>query len=154
MDFNDYREIQSLLFKYPEYADTGNIEGVGELFAHCEVHAPGHDKPLKAIGAKAFADMYRQWVRLYPPNNTPRTRHVMSNIDIVPDGAPDRAKARSYVVVFQGTDKLPLQPVIAGTYLDKFAKIDGVWRFVERREEMELAGDLSQHLLLNYPAKP
>jgi hypothetical protein len=42
---------------------------------------------------------------------------------------------------------LPLQPIVAGTYFDRFAKIDGEWRMVERVEDMELVGDISQHVL-------
>ena len=62
--------------------------------------------------------------------------------------APDRARAQSYVMVFQSTPNFALQPIVGGTYRDRFAKIDGAWRFVERREDMELVGDLSHHLLM------
>ena len=55
--------------------------------------------------------------------------------------------AESYVVVFQQTEKLPLQAIIAGTYFDRFTKIDGTWRLTERIEDMELIGNLSEHLL-------
>ena len=33
---------------------------------------------------------------------------------------------------------------------DKFAKVDGEWRFVERGEDLELAGDFSGHLLRDF----
>ena len=42
---------------------------------------------------------------------------------------------------------VPLAPVIAGDYLDRFAKVDGTWRFTERRIGNDLFGDLSDHLL-------
>ena len=44
---------------------------------------------------------------------------------------------------------LPLQPIIGGTYFDKFTKIDGTWRLTERVEDMELIGNLSEHLLID-----
>ena len=148
MEFKDHYEIERLLYKYPEYADSGNIDAVGELFAHCRLpeRAGG-----RVIGAKAFADMYRAIVRVYPDSGTPRTRHVVTNVSIEYDGSPERARARSYVVVFQGTDTVPLQPVIAGTYFDQFEKVEGTWRFAYRDEEMELVGNLSAHLLKAWP---
>jgi hypothetical protein len=40
----------------------------------------------------------------------------------------------------------PLQPIVAGRYLDRFARVDGAWRFAERRILVDLVGDLSRHL--------
>ena len=99
------------------------------------------------MGAKAYAEYYASIVRCYPDSGTPKTRHVVSNASIEYDGAPDRAKARSYFTVLQRTETLPLQVICAGTYFDKFAKVDGEWRFVQRGEDLELAGDFSGHLL-------
>jgi hypothetical protein len=72
---------------------------------------------------------------------------------IEPDGL-DAARAQSYVVVFQATDELPLQPVVACTNHDRFARVDGAWRFSERRIEINLSGDLSVHLLQPVAASP
>ena len=149
MKWEDHYEIEQLLFKYPEYADTGNFAAVGELFAHCEMIVPGQPN-YKAPSAEAYTEYYTSWVRLFPDSGTPKTRHVMSNISIAYDGPQDRAKARSYVSVFQRTNKLPLQPIVVGTYLDKFTKGDGKWRFVERFEDMELIGDCREHLLVEW----
>jgi hypothetical protein len=146
MNFDDYVAIEKLIHLYPDYADRGDIDAIGALFADAEIHAPGFDRPFHANGdPKAFADVYRQWVRIYPESGTPRTRHVISNIMIDFEG-PNRARAQSYVMVFQSAPDFALQPIIGGTYRDRFAKMDGEWRFVERREDMELVGDLSRHL--------
>jgi hypothetical protein len=51
------------------------------------------------------------------------------------------------VTVFQQTDSLALQPIVCGTYFDRFEKVEGRWRLVDRIEDMELLGDLSEHLL-------
>jgi hypothetical protein len=51
--------------------------------------------------------------------------------------------------VFQQTEELPLQPIIAGSYTDTFEQVDGTWRFVERRMRPTLYGDLSKHLLID-----
>ena len=76
---------------------------------------------------------------------------MMGNIVIDFEG-PDQARAQSYVMVFQSAPGFALQPIVGGTYRDRFAKVDGQWRFVERREDMELVGDLSHHLLM--PMEP
>ena len=149
MKWEDHYEIEQLLYKYPECADTGNFAGVGELFQYCEMVVPGQAN-YRAPSVEAYTAYYAKWVRKFPDSGTPKTRHVMSNISISMDGAPDRAKSRSYVSVFQGTDKLPLQPIVVGTYLDKFQKVDGKWRFVERFEDMELIGNCSEHLLISW----
>jgi hypothetical protein len=148
MNFEDHVAVEKLIHLYPDYADRGDIDAIGALFAHAEIHAPGFDRPFHAHGdPRAFADVYRQWVRIYPETGTPRTRHVISNIAIDFESA-DRARAQSYVMVFQSAPGFALQPIVGGTYRDRFAKIGGAWRFIERREDMELVGDLSHHLLM------
>ena len=87
--------------------------------------------------------MFSSFVRIYP-DGTPRTRHMTSNLIIEPIDA-NTARASSYVVVFQQTDELALQPIITGDYQDKFLKIDGVWRFAERSISNDLFGDLTSH---------
>jgi hypothetical protein len=57
------------------------------------------------------------------------------------------ATARSAYVVFQGTEELPLQPIITGRYRDSFVRDDsGHWRFSQRMFLVDQAGDLSHHL--------
>ena len=56
--------------------------------------------------------------------------------------------------MFQQTDELPLQPIIAGSYTDSFERVDGTWRFVERRMRPTLYGDLSKHLLIEAMQTP
>ena len=151
MEFQDFQEISNLINRYPQCADRGDFDGVGELYAEANLYAPGEDKPMfQAEGARKFTEAYKRMVRVYPDSGTPKTRHLIGNV-IIEDDGPERAKAQSYVVVFQQTPQLPLQPVIAGTYYDRFAKVDGRWRLVERREDMELVGDLSQHLTIKFP---
>lgn len=149
MNAEDYFAIQNLLFRYARLLDAGDIDGVGRLFARAQVYMPGETVPATDRDPTRLAAMFREWTRIYPETGTPRTRHVTTNVSIEPDG-PDRARAHSYVIVFQGLPGFPLQPVIGGAYQDVFERIDGAWHFTERREEMDLFGDLSRHLLLPY----
>ena len=141
MTGDDYFAIQNLLLSYPFLLDSGDFDGVGELFRDATVYSGGAlmaDKDPAAV-----ASSFRDWVITYP-DGTPRTRHFLANVIIEPDG-PDRAIVRSYVMVFQRTDSLPLQPVIGGDYRDVVEKADGRWRFVERRMGNDLIGNLTSH---------
>ncbi len=86
-------------------------------------------------------------------DGTPRTHHVTTNFIITTDDRTESATttttatARSYVTVFQAVPGLlPLQPIAAGRYRDRFACHDGRWRFAERHVDIHLTGDVSHHL--------
>jgi hypothetical protein len=51
------------------------------------------------------------------------------------------------VTVFQATEDLPLQPIFSGRYRDAFQRVEGEWRFAERRIITDFAGDMSRHVL-------
>jgi hypothetical protein len=138
---DDYFAVQNLLFQYPFALDRGDFEAVGQLFAHARVYSGGTLLADRDAGALAAA--FRDWVITYP-DGTPRTRHMLANVMVVPEG-PTRATIRSYVMVFQQAPERPLQPVIGGDYLDHLEKVGGQWRFVERHMGNDLIGDLSAH---------
>ena len=146
MDAMDYFAIQNLIYKYAHLVDRGDFEAVGALFEHADVYIPGQSEPASRAGHNVMTQMFNEWTRKFPETGTPRTRHVTTNL-IIEDDGPGRARTQSYVVVFQSTPSLTMQPIIGGTYKDRFEKVGGAWRFTERREEMDLFGDLSQHLL-------
>ena len=77
---------------------------------------------------------------------TPRTKHVTTNVAIEVDEAAGTAASRAYFTALQALPGLPLQPIAAGRYHDRFERRDGKWRFVERRVFVDLAGDVSRHL--------
>ncbi|MDG2003398.1 MAG: nuclear transport factor 2 family protein [Novosphingobium sp.] len=151
MIFEDYLAIKNLIHRYPQCTDKGDFEGVGKLLGDATMGELDHEPAFLGDGAEAFTDIYASVVRKFPERGTPRTRHFIGNV-IIEDDGPDKAHAESYVIVFQQTDDLPLQPIIGGTYFDRFAKVDGEWRFTHRTEDMELIGDLSEHLLRDMTA--
>lgn len=146
MNATDYFEIQNLIYEYAVRLDQGDLDGVGRLFAHADVHLPGRSAPV-SNNPKLLSELFRDFVRLY--DGKPRTRHMMSNVQIRPNG-PNRAVAHVYVMVFQQTADLPLQPIIGGDYKDRFEKVDNVWRFSERTIANDLYGDLSAHGKYSY----
>ena len=138
----DYFAIQNLIYQYARFLDLGDYSSVGSLFAHADVYV--QETLLASSDPDKIAHEWRRHTFQYQ-NGTPRTRHLTTNVIIEADGE-NRARAESYVMVFQQTRSLPLQPIIGGDYLDRFAKVNGTWRFVERRVGNEMFGNLSEHL--------
>lgn len=135
--------IENLLYTYADAIDDGDYEAVGALFAHARiVDADGH--PI-AVGEEAVVALYTLTTRKHE-DGTPLTHHVTTNLLIEIADDETTATCRSRFTVLQRTDLLPLQPIIAGRYVDSFERVDGSWRFTERRMRPTLYGDLSQHL--------
>ena len=142
MSPND-RAIENLVYAYADRIDAGDLAGVGELFRNGRIQAaPG----VVFEGAEAVRGLYESTTRLHE-DGTPRTHHVTTNVAVEVDEDAGTGWARSYYTVFQQTDELPLQPIIAGHYHDTFQRVDGVWCFETREMFVDLTGDLSHHLL-------
>ncbi len=142
---SDEQAIRNLLFSYAERIDSGDLEGMARLFEHA-IYCAGDQPPL--TDWRQVAALNASLIRLYA-DGTPRTQHVTTNVlvEIAPGGAT--ASARSRFTVLQAAPGQPLQIVVAGRYHDRFAKVDGAWRFSERHIRMDLLGDLSHHLHLD-----
>lgn len=137
------RAIENLVYAYAERIDAGDLAGVAELFSHGRIQAgPG----MVFEGAEQVRSLYDGATRLYD-DGTPRTRHVTTNVAVEVDDHAGTASARAYYTVFQQTDELPLQAIIAGRYHDTFHRLGGRWWFDTREMFVDLAGDLSHHLL-------
>lgn len=136
----DLLEIQKLVHAYPRRLDSGDLDGVGQLFAHATVHFEGRD-PVVCDPAEVTRS-FSVFLQLY--DGIPRTRHMICNLVVEPDG-PGRARASSAVFVLQDAPGVPLQPIITGDYADRFEKVDGHWRFAERFITNDLFGNLSAH---------
>ncbi len=143
---DSYRAIENLIYEYAERIDSGDFEGVAELFRDAEIVAPASTQPVR--GYEAVLAMYNGATRRYA-DGTPRSRHLVTNVAIEVDEEASRASARSYFTVLQATEGLPLQPIIAGSYRDEFLRREGRWRFKRREMLPQLLGDLSQHLLFD-----
>ena len=59
------------------------------------------------------------------------------------------ATARSTFCVLQATDRIPLAPIVVGRYYDSFARDSTGWYFTERIADVEMVGDVSDHLLFD-----
>ena len=138
-----YEAIRNLLGRYCELMDAGHFAGLAELFAHATL-ADEHGNVF-ATGAAEMRAMWERQTILY--DGSPRTRHVTANPVIDVDETVGVAQVSASYVVFQGTDEMPLQPIVTGRYLDTFTRDqDGVWHFTQRRYALDHVGDLSHHL--------
>lgn len=147
-----YFAIPNLVATYAERIDLGDFAGVAELFTHATITVEEND--VVVAGKDDVQAMYEQWTRRYPDNGTPHTRHVTTNLILDVDDDAGTGTCRSYITVFQRTDVLPLQPILAGRYHDRFERVDGAWRFAHRHMINDYLGDLSQHMLADpFPAK-
>jgi 3-phenylpropionate/cinnamic acid dioxygenase small subunit len=143
-DFEDWHAINALLMTYAEHLDAARFADVAAMFADATYRVDHADTGQVSHyeGADQVQAFCEQTV-LYA-DGTPRTKHVITNVIIDVDG--DHAGARCYVTVFQQTDSLPLQPIAAGRYVDRFERVDGRWRFADRLITGFLLGDRSQHV--------
>jgi hypothetical protein len=139
---DDRAAITALIFAYAERLDAGDLAGVAEVLADATLRTDG--QPGAMHGRDEIYALYSGTVLLY--NGRPSTRHVTTNLVIDIDARTDTAAARSYFTVFQARPELPLQPIIAGSYRDRFTKRNGAWAFAERVMVIELIGDLRFHL--------
>lgn len=136
-DIADKLAITELLYRYAELIDAGDFDGVGELL--------GRGNFMGVSGAEAIAALFAKSTRRFPDHgNTPRTRHLVLNPIVELDG--DTAHARSTFCVVQQTDTVPLQPIVVGRYADTFAHHDAGWYFTERIVDVQMVGNVSDHL--------
>jgi len=138
---NSREEILHLINNYTFLIDSGDLDGFASLFEHGEWGAEGSQL---LSGKQQMLDMLNSIIIIYP-DGTPRTRHVVSNVDIHVDEDNDVATSQSYITLLQQTDDFPLQVILSGTYCDDFERVDGQWRFARRIIKQPFFGDISAH---------
>lgn len=141
----DHDAVAKLVHAYAERLDEGDLDGVAELLRDATLRSDR--RPEGRRGREDILRLYRDTVALY--DGKPSTKHVTTNLVIEVTG--DAATARSYFTVLQARPELPLQPVIAGRYHDRFSRTSGTWRFAERLILVDLVGDLRYHLKVAPP---
>jgi len=143
-------QLTNLIARYAELIDLGDLEGVADLLADAAVGAG--DSPSLLSGRDAILGLYTATTRIHP-DGTPGTKHVTTNVILDIDDDGGTASARSYWTVLQAVPGLPLQPILAGRYHDRFERRHGRWCFTERRYLIDLIGDVSHHMITGMPSK-
>lgn len=137
--------VTELLYHYAELIDAGDFDGVGELLSRARFGGPASGS---VTGAAAIAKIFASTTRRFPDHgNTPRTRHLVLNPIVTIDGTT--AAARSTFCVVQQTDAVALQPIVVGRYEDAFGCDRDGWYFTERTVDVQMVGDVSDHLMVD-----
>ena len=146
----DRTAIADLIYRYAELIDAGDFAGLGQLLAQASFGGP---RTPSVSGADRIAGLFAMTTRRFD-DGTPKTRHLVLNPIIEIDG--DTATARSTFCVVQSTAAVALQPIVVGRYYDTFSRggdrfardADG-WHFTTRIADVEMVGDVSDHLLID-----
>lgn len=139
-DERSIREISNLVYRFGYCLDKADFEGIGDLLAHSTF---GSD----LLGRAAFRgkdEVVEQFRRTSPAEGVRRTKQIYSNMIVDLNG--EQATAMCNFLVLQATETLPLQPIVCGHFEDSFERVDGVWRFTERYNVVELMGNMSERL--------
>jgi hypothetical protein len=144
----DAIQLGNLIARYAECIDGGDFDGMADLLGHAAVGG-GDGEPL-LTGREAIRKLFSSTARIYR-DGTPGTKHVTTNLILEIDEDAGTATARSYWTVLQAVPGLPLQPILAGRYHDRFERRGGVWWFSERRFLVDLVGDVSHHMMTGLP---
>ncbi len=142
-------ELSNLIARYAELIDAGDLDEMASLLADAAVGTG--DGNAMVTGHEAIRGLFAATTRIHP-DGTPGTKHVTTNLILDIDDESGTASARSYWTVFQAVPGLPLQPILAGRYHDRFARANGTWAFSERRYFIDLVGDVSHHVLKELPS--
>ncbi|MEZ5257077.1 MAG: nuclear transport factor 2 family protein [Ilumatobacteraceae bacterium] len=136
------RAIEHLVYAYAERIDAGDLAAVAELFTCGRIQAaPG---AWSTRAPNRCQSMYDNGPPPVPTARRPARHH--ERVDH--RGRRQRHRIRPLVLhtVFQATEDLPLQAIIAGHYHDTFHRVDDAASLRHRENFVDLTGDLSRHL--------
>ena len=145
--FESYHAITRLMYRYAECIDRADFAGLGQLFAHGRIRSSSGTAQAGWSGDQV-REFYSRTNKVHE-DGTLRTRHVNANPIVDIDETSGVASVRSSYVVFQATKKLPFQPIVAGRYEDRFERVGGEWRWLDRLIHVDQIGDVSEHLNLD-----
>jgi len=141
---NHANEISNLLYTYTHRFDAGDLAGAARLFKHARVIT---GEGGESVDSAALLKIWQAMVIIHEETGTPRTKHSCTNAIIDIDEANSTATAQSYYVVYQQTETLPLQAIVAGRYEDEFELVDDAWRFCQRDYRLiEMMGNVTEHI--------
>jgi 3-phenylpropionate/cinnamic acid dioxygenase small subunit len=144
---DDLQAIRNLSYEYAFRLDDGDWAGVAELLADSGLRPVAAGMTADALrGRETIERFYAEQVVTY--NGKPRTRHLITNHLIELDSGGETASARCYFTVLQAVPRERLDIVVGGQYHDRFAKVDGAWRFIEKAIQVDYLNDIAKHFLI------
>jgi uncharacterized protein (TIGR02246 family) len=127
--------IRELMARYCHALDACQFDEVASLFAEEGEWTTTYGS------ARGRAQIEALLTSVVPkPGGGPQRKHYITNIIVTLAG--DRASARSDYLVVRESER-GLMPVMGGTYMDEFAKREGVWQFVKKQLVHDIVGDMA-----------
>jgi SnoaL-like domain len=122
---NSERACERLILDYAAFNDAQDWEAATSLYAP-------HGRMSRPTAPDVFIEGSEAILRAFQSRPPRTTRHICANvrIDVLSD---TRATATSQILLFTSAEAPPL----VGSYADIFEKIDGRWRFSERRGSLD-----------------
>ncbi len=119
----DHEEIRQLIARYCHLVDSHQAAGWAALFTEEGVLDAGGTKVEGIQALESFAESLRGVYETHP------MRHVVTNVVIDING--DDARSQSYIQVLNPGPSTSIG--MTGIYDDILRRVDGEWRFVQRR---------------------
>jgi 3-phenylpropionate/cinnamic acid dioxygenase small subunit len=141
-----HRAIEGLVYSYAKFVDEANWDGLRALFAHAEIRVHGTGQVVR--GGDEIASFWSSVNKVHA-DGTLRTRHLITNVIIDLDDELGSATAESFFLSFQATDRISLQPIAGGRYLDTFRCRDGDWTFATKDIYVDQVGDTSDNVTVD-----
>jgi hypothetical protein len=137
---DDYRAIANIVAGFAHCIDSRDFRGVAALFSHMTYRSNGIDYAVS--GEADLAVFYERVVdeanlRFAGDAEDAKSvihQHVFTNLLIDIDDARQTASCNYYGTVYAHSDRKPHTARWSGRYQDKFRRIDGHWRIVERTQ--------------------
>ena len=132
---SDESEIAALVHRYAFLLDSGDVDAVSALFEDATWRSDRSDTVRR--GAAEVRPVYEQLVAAV---DTAGTRHVISDLEITVGADAGSATARCRWTVLKAGADHPTAVMMSGYYVDLFAKVDGLWRFLDRLITTDVGG--------------
>jgi 3-phenylpropionate/cinnamic acid dioxygenase small subunit len=145
MNLHDKIAIDNLIARYARCVDQADYDTLGRLFAAGEITANVRDDRL--AGEEQVRTFYSTTNRMHA-DGTARTHHIVTNFEYE-EVTGGKVRVDSCFTVLQSTEKLPLQPIVAGRYEDVFVRDTGGWRFASKHIVVTHLGNLAEHLTIS-----
>ena len=140
---DDYREIANIVGLFSHHIDQREFAALAALFSDMTYRSNGID-----YAVRGQADLALFYERVVDEANlrfagdaddakTVQHQHVFTNLVVEIDEAAQTASADYYGTVFAHSERKPHTARWSGRYQDRFRRIDGRWRIVERTQLTE-----------------
>jgi 3-phenylpropionate/cinnamic acid dioxygenase small subunit len=127
-------DITTLVHRYAELLDTGDVDGVLAQFEHATWRSAASGTVLRTPD-----ELRAVYSALVPADGPIRTRHLVHNLVIEhADGADDASARCSYTVLEGGEPGAPMRILLVGRYEDRYHRGTEGWHLTDRLFHVDL----------------